>query len=54
MFLKTKVFNLIDRRDKMSKSEWEAYGRDEGFTLEQIEGFLAIIGDKELQILTLN
>ena len=45
---KTKVFNLIDRRDKMSKSEWEAYGRDEGFTLEQIEGFLAIIGDKEL------
>ncbi len=45
---KTKVFNLIDRRDKMSKSEWEAYGRDEGFALEQIEGFLAIIGDKEI------
>lgn len=45
---KAKVFNLIDRRDKMSQAEWEAYGLDEGFSLEQIEGFLVIIRDKNL------
>ena len=45
---KTKVFNLIDRRDKMSKADWEAYGRDEGFSTGQIDGFIRAIEDKEL------
>ena len=45
---KNKVFNLIDRRDKMSKADWEAYGRDEGFSTGQIDGFLRVIEDKEL------
>ncbi len=45
---KTKVFNLIDRRDKMPKNEWTTYASDEGFTKDQIDGFLKILLDKEL------
>lgn len=45
---KVKVFSLIDRRDKMSQTEWQAYAIAEGFTEEQMNGFLQILQNKEL------
>lgn len=45
---KVKVFGLIDRRDKMAQSEWRAYAHSEGFTEEQVKGFLQILQNKEL------
>jgi histidyl-tRNA synthetase len=45
---KTRVFNLIDRRDKMSPSDWRAYALEEGFTENQVEGFQQILTNKEL------
>jgi len=45
---KVKVFNLIDRRDKMSLNDWKAYAFEDGFTEEQVEGFQQILGNKEL------
>jgi len=45
---KTKVFNLIDRRDKMPLSDWRAFCLEEGFTEEQVEGFQQILQNKDL------
>jgi histidyl-tRNA synthetase len=45
---KVKVFNLIDRRDKMSLNDWKAYAFEDGFTEKQVEGFQQILGNKEL------
>jgi len=36
--LRQEALNWIDRRDKMSAAEWEAYGKEAGFTEMQIEG----------------
>lgn len=36
------VFRVIDRRDKMSQAEWEAYALSEGLTREQLQGILAL------------
>lgn len=45
---KNKVFNMIDRREKMSQPKWWAYALDAGFTEKQVEGFQKILLDKEL------
>lgn len=45
---KNKVFNLIDRRDKMSQTDWRDYALEEGFTEKQIEGFQEILSNKVL------
>jgi histidyl-tRNA synthetase len=45
---KSRVFNLIDRRDKMAQKDWEAYVLDEGFSSQQLQGLNDILLDKKL------
>jgi histidyl-tRNA synthetase len=42
------VFRLIDRRDKMSPQDWQAYATDLGLDDEQLTGLKAILADDEL------
>jgi histidyl-tRNA synthetase len=42
------VFHLIDRRDKMTPAEWEAYAVESGITLEQLNALKAKFEDKDL------
>ena len=42
------VFNLIDRKDKMSAESWEAYAAELGLTPEQVEQIKALITNAEL------
>lgn len=42
------VFRLIDRKEKMNLSDWEAYARDEGLTLQQIKGILDLLQNRDL------
>ena len=42
------VFNLIDRRDKMSEEGWLAYAGDLGLTDSQISGVLEVIQNQDL------
>ncbi len=42
------VFNLIDRRDKLSQESWTAYAGELGLSPEQIEGIVALIQNKDL------
>jgi histidyl-tRNA synthetase len=42
------VFNLIDRRDKMSEKRWLAYAADLGLSQAQIDGVVALIQNKDL------
>jgi histidyl-tRNA synthetase len=42
------VSRWIDRRDKMSLSEWEAYGRDIGVSDMQIESIKAVLKNQDL------
>lgn len=39
---------LIDRRDKMSPADWDAYALEIGLTAEQLNGLKAILDDREL------
>jgi histidyl-tRNA synthetase len=45
---RTEVFRLIDRRDKMSASEWRAYAKEVGLSEDQFEGLKAILADEGL------
>jgi len=42
------VFNLIDRRDKMSRESWLAYAAEIGLSSGQVEGVETLIGDSDL------
>ncbi len=42
------VFKLIDKRDKLSPSDWEAYAIETGLTKSQTDGILRILQDKNL------
>lgn len=42
------VFRLIDRRDKMSPSEWDSYGLSLGLSQFQIDGLKEMLSDAEL------
>lgn len=42
------VFNLIDRRDKMSQESWTTYAGELGLSPEQIGGIIALIQNKDL------
>ena len=42
---KTEVFRLIDRRDKMSGSDWDAYAAEIGLSKAQIDGLKAILAN---------
>ena len=46
--LSTAVFRLIDRRDKLSPADWEAYGMESGLNGAQMEGLVGLLGDKGL------
>ena len=46
--LRTQVFRLIDRRDKMTPSEWEAYALECGLDHEQLTGLKELLGDQDL------
>lgn len=42
------VFRLIDRRDKMSLSDWEAYASESGLNKAQFDGLVAMLSDQNL------
>jgi histidyl-tRNA synthetase len=42
------MLGIIDRRDKLSESDWEAYTLDSGFTRTQLDGLKGILDDREL------
>ncbi|MCB2179571.1 histidine--tRNA ligase [bacterium] len=42
------VFNLIDRRDKMSQERWYSYAGELGLSPVQIDGIVALIQNKDL------
>jgi histidyl-tRNA synthetase len=42
------VFRVIDKRDKMSSSNWEAYASDVGLTTDQIDGLKSVLSNQEL------
>lgn len=46
--LQKEVFRLIDRRDKLSANEWEAYAAELGLAAGQIDGLKTILADNEL------
>jgi histidyl-tRNA synthetase len=46
--LRTEIFRLIDRRDKMSPSAWQAYAEEVGLNEEQFEGLKAVLANEDL------
>jgi len=42
------IFQLIDRRKKMSPSEWDAYGTELGLNQKQLTGLKSLLADYEL------
>jgi histidyl-tRNA synthetase len=45
--MKTEVFGLVDRREKMEPAAWEAYALEVGLTLAQLEGLKNLLADNE-------
>jgi histidyl-tRNA synthetase len=45
---RSQAFRLIDRRDKLSPSAWEAYAVDIGVTPQQMAGLQALLGNRDL------
>jgi histidyl-tRNA synthetase len=46
--LRMAVFRLIDRRDKMTPEEWEAFALEAGLNQEQLAGLKRLLGNQEL------
>jgi histidyl-tRNA synthetase len=46
--LRTQVFRLIDRCDKMSAGEWQAYAKEIGLSDAQFDGLQAVLADENL------
>jgi histidyl-tRNA synthetase len=46
--LRTEVFNLIDRRDKLSSADWRQRGKDMGLDSSQVTGVEELIQDQDL------
>jgi histidyl-tRNA synthetase len=46
--LRQDVLRLIDRREKLSPSEWDAYARETGLSAQQIDGLKARLTDSDL------
>ena len=42
------VFRLIDRKDKLSENDWEAYGADIGLKPVQLKGIQELLGSMDL------
>lgn len=45
---KALAFRMIDRRDKMRRDDWVAYGIEGGMTKEKIDALLALLENKDL------
>jgi histidyl-tRNA synthetase len=45
---KKKMLGIIDRRDKLSEKDWEAYVIESGFSDTQLSGLKDLLNDKEL------
>ena len=45
---KKAMLGIIDRRDKLSEKEWEAFVLESGFSQAQLEGLKKILSDKDL------
>ena len=46
--LKAEVIHLVDRRDKMPASEWEAFALKSGLTQAQLDGLKVMLADVDL------
>jgi histidyl-tRNA synthetase len=46
--MRTPVFRLIDRRDKMTPTDWEAYALESSLHQGQISGLKELLGNQEL------
>jgi histidyl-tRNA synthetase len=46
--LRADVFRLIDRRDKLSAQDWEAYALETGLKATQLKGLKNLLADNEL------
>jgi len=46
--LKSKVFRLIDRREKMSPEAWAVYAGQQGLTPGQFDGLQAVLNNRDL------
>ena len=46
--LKTSVFRVVDKIDKLSKREWQAFALESGMTQEQVDGLLSLLKDEDL------
>ncbi len=42
------VSNLVDRRSKMKDEAWQKYALESGLSQEQLDGLIALLGNKEL------
>jgi histidyl-tRNA synthetase len=45
---KKAMLSIIDRRDKLSAKDWEAYVLESGFSQGQLDGLKTVLNDKEL------
>ncbi|MDI6694434.1 MAG: histidine--tRNA ligase [Anaerolineales bacterium] len=46
--MRKEVFKLIDRRDKLSSKDWDAYAADVGLSLTQLEGLKTLLANFDL------
>lgn len=46
--MRTRVSNWVDRRDKLSPADWQAYGREIGLQETQISALTAMLDDADL------
>ncbi len=42
------VSNLVDRRNKMTPENWEAYALEQGLSRQQLDGLKSLLADKDL------
>ncbi len=52
--IKKKAFQLIDRKDKLDFSAWQAYATEIGLSSDQFTGINDILNDRELWKQSLN
>jgi histidyl-tRNA synthetase len=45
---KTQAFKLIDRSNKLNAGDWEAYGLEQGFSPQQLQGLITILNSPDL------
>ena len=46
--LRPSVFRVVDKLDKLSEKDWEAYALESGLTSEQVEGLTGLLNNQDL------